>query len=878
MCRCVEKNLALQELQQQLAELTASHEAAVEEMKDVHCKEVETLKDTLSAEMAASAFDTVGDGQRHSAVDMVPLTRGGLYLNNSLDVRSLRELASLYHTKCQHAAFLQSKLSSVSEFIACIDSQPASENKSHVSTDDSCANVLEAVHTFALGFQQSMSDFPLQVENLQRLNRCSSSQRVQMAVRSCGNETHETSSSSEPPSHDCCVASNYQQVDSVVRGSIGTVDEKAVTAQSSDEVKQSCSVEEQLKNVNRRRLELQTAALVSAVAQLSQYKAKAESQASEISRLRQDIEHLQTKNETDISAEIADQGAHEENLCSVLQLELSAMKDRASQLQQQASSLQNDKDLLQEMAKQQAAELETKAKTIKTLDDKVLMLSSEVDSKSQQMEEKLFELESLNKSFEMCRMQLHAKMGETAAGWRRCGQSENHVEDVRTELPCLKGKIAALDTETDQLRGSQTSQDFEGILSERASGSPRECDVLTEELPGSCENNSQETGVVNELDLGTAKLDTVVELSSAEYTDVKQQLVMLATELETCQQQSEQTLQLLLTERVSHQCELHDKVSKLEESARETCQDSKRLNSEIYATAVEMKGCEVTRLKAAADSLKETLSLQRSELISALQRQDELIGLGEERHRSELAGVVERFEKKISDLEGEHYRTLEEHRERIAEMEQIDMELNTQLIAVTEKFNSVTEYTTDAERLIKDYQSKVDRLSTERQEFVIAAETTSGELLQRDAEIVALKEQVQLLKQPPFATPVANGETELAVVINNDDSQLHISLHGLESEMCSLNDTQHEDAELSLQQQQLTEPVESGHASLRGQPLGVIERLRCDHHAVIQHLKDDHNEKVVQLVKDFTAEMSAHDYELRETMKTDLGLSITVLL
>jgi len=327
--------------------------------------------------------------------------------------------------------------------------------------------------------------------------------------------------------------------------------------------------------------------------------------------------------------------------------------------------------------------------------------------------------------------------------------------------------------------------------------------------------------------------------------------------------------------------------------------------TDCHTAALEAKDREVAELKAAVDSLKET----HAELTSALQRKDEMICAANERHRTELASVME----KICKLESEHYRTVEEHRERIAEMEQSDVELNSQLIAVTEKFNSVTEYMTSAEQLMKDYESKVDRLSAE----LVSAST---ELLVKDAEIVALKEQMQLLQQP-HTMPVANimnSDSEVAAEINRDHSELPDSMHvSLHSETCRPNSTRLEnvdalklrqerfyvtgrfneqqsrdatsskehksrDATSSKEQQQSRDATSSKQQQSRDATSSkehksrdatsskeqVIEELKCEHEAAIEYLQDLHSAKVLQLIKDF----DAHEKELRETMNSDFGL------
>ena len=738
LCLCVEKNLALQELQQQLqqqlAELTAKHEAAIEAMKTAHCKEVDSLKETFSAATAASAFDTRRAAvatESHGAADVVPFSCG-LHYDSALDVRSLKDLAALYHNRCQHVAFLQSKLDAVTEFIAYIDNLDTSadtakehfaddlgKHESGASTEDFCAKILAALRTFVLGFRQTVSDFPLQVENFQRLDRYNS-QRVQFAVCKSGKDTDELSC------QECQLVSGCLEDDAV---SVGLV------AAGGSEDKASLNVElpyQEHKSQMHSRTCYDDAAMA--------------------------VEY--TDGGIELRKEIV-------NAADVEEAAVIAMK------------------LTQEMRSWNEGHLNHSDDTLN---------GQFTEQRSRQLEL------------------------QTAA-----------LMDAVSELSQHKDKTGSRASEMSKL--STDAETDQAALKE-------DCDSKTAELGT----------VAQRLYAKTAELAQLKEL----YETKTAQLSWKIDELQN-------RLQL-----------------------NETLSDAERTRlTYSHSAALEAKDAEVAKLKVAIDNLKETLTLQQDEQTSVLLRKEEMICLAEERHRSELAGMVDNFEKRISELKCEHDRTVEEHRERIAQMEQSDIELNTQLMAVTEKFNSVTEYTTSTEQLIDDYQSKLDSLSAEREGLISAAETASSELLLRDAEIAALKEQIQLLKQPP-SVPVVSVKNEEVAVINCDNSKppvignsAHTSLHGPESETTyNLNNTQHENVELQHESFYLTGQVneqwqceETG--SVREQ---AVEQLKWEHRAAIQHLEDEHNAKVIQLVKDFNAEMAAHETELRATMNSDFGL------
>jgi len=300
------------------------------------------------------------------------------------------------------------------------------------------------------------------------------------------------------------------------------------------------------------------------------------------------------------------------------------------------------------------------------------------------------------------------------------------------------------------------------------------------------------------------------------------------------------------------------------------------------AVELEAKESEIATLTRTVDSLKEMLSSQRDELSSALTSKEEVISAAEGRHRSELAELTEMFQKKISELESEHCRTVEEYRQRIVEMERSDVELNTQLIAVTEKFNSVSKFTAGAERVIAEYRSKAEKWAAEREDVMKAAETACAKLSEREAEIAALKEQLQVLEP---ASTVVNAISSDAGMMNHDNcdtSQLvenstHLSSQEPDNETTSLdgalreNDElvkrQQENFSLLIQQQQQSEIV----ASLNEQHMQTVEQMRLEHRAAIRDLEDQHNAKIIQLMKDFNNEMAAHEKELQESINSDHG-------
>jgi len=308
--------------------------------------------------------------------------------------------------------------------------------------------------------------------------------------------------------------------------------------------------------------------------------------------------------------------------------------------------------------------------------------------------------------------------------------------------------------------------------------------------------------------------------------------------------------------------------------------------TESFTIELETKNSEIAALTQTIDSLKEMLSSQHDELSSAVRSKDEIICSAKEKHRSEVAAVTEKFENKISDLESEHRRSVEEYHRRIAEMEQSDIELNTQLIAVTEKFNSVTEYMAGAERVIEEYRLKADKWSAERDDYMKATETACAELSKREAEIVELKEQIRLLKPSPDVrgTPVSNVELEVVDLVNSGNCEPPLISNAIQSSLPKLNgeisspentrpenDTANPQQEnLNLTQQPYLQHRETS-ASLKEHHSQIIEQMRLEHHAAIQDLEEQHNSKVVQLIKDFSVQMATHEKELQESMNSDYG-------
>lgn len=1062
--------MALQELQQHLDELTANHESAIEAMKAAHCEEMESLRKAFSSQMAPGAFVThtaaltnepVGSLQSNSlsrkAIDSVSASCG-LCHNNLSHLRGLRDLAALYHYECQHTACLRSKLNTVMEFLAYIDNLDQSadavkeclsddicKDDSDITSEDSRANILAAVRTFALSFQQVVSDFPLQIENLQRVEQFSL-RRMQLSVLPSSDEVHDFTSAENKQltssyreisslsvrddkpriSDESGISMNvdsseddhrspmhsYNYTDSVKeRTDVGreqkeeiseeatvavnvteeliTANEEHLTSSSTTDVLDG-NLQEQF-NILNRQFELQSAELRDTVTELSQYKEKNESQASEISTLRKDIELLQASN-AEITNQVIEKSMFEKQ-CSLLQLELNSLKERTSQLQEETSSLQRDKDSLQECAdllqkkvQDQATELETNSRTVEMLDDKIFMLTSELDERAEQLEKKNSESDAINKSLEPSNLQLQVGADESS---RLKTQHENERKDLTNELQSVKDNISALETERDILKNqiNQQSEEFESSLSESVSKYQMKCDALTEELQSS---QCQLTKLADELQHSKdslRELEAEMERSVTECADLKRQLLELKSELKTCRQESELLLQ---KEREMYQSVVEDKDSELMKCADQICclrEDIERLNVEIsdkdrateaelqqlteqqtsveertaheqillkedcdlkanelnamkqklfenaaeleqvkevyetkvaqlslkidelqdkletdqklwdaavvkltdsHTAEVETKDSEIATLTRTIQSLKDKLSSQHDELSSAVSSKDETVSSAEEKHWFEVAAVTERFEKKISELEHGHHCTVEEYRQRIAEMERSDIELNTQLIAVTEKFNSVTEYTANAERLIKDYQSKANKWAAEREEIIKAAETACDKLSEKEAEISALKEQIQMLKPPVHGMPlldVKSVEMEAAEVVNHDNYEPPVttdlpcsSSQGLDDETCSSDISHCESDELMKLQQEgvnvvreLNQQQLENAESLKVWHEKVTEQMKLEHRAEIHDLEDEHNTKVINLIKDFYAQMATHEKELRESMNSDLG-------
>ena len=195
--------MALQELQQRIDELTADHKASITAMKTAHSEEIESLREALSSQLAVEMHAAeAADGLQSNGVSgkAVDALSSAVCSDSSLGVQSPRDLAALYQDECRRTACLQSTLI---KFITYIDSldQSADVVKQHladdfcndetdVTSENSHANVLAALRTFALSFRQVVSDFPLQTENLQRTEKCST-RRVQLSVVEASDENHD---------------------------------------------------------------------------------------------------------------------------------------------------------------------------------------------------------------------------------------------------------------------------------------------------------------------------------------------------------------------------------------------------------------------------------------------------------------------------------------------------------------------------------------------------------------------------------------------------------------------------------------------------------------------------------------------------------------
>lgn len=303
--------------------------------------------------------------------------------------------------------------------------------------------------------------------------------------------------------------------------------------------------------------------------------------------------------------------------------------------------------------------------------------------------------------------------------------------------------------------------------------------------------------------------------------------------------------------------------------------------TDSHTAELERKDSEITNLQRTIESLKETLSSQRNELASAVNSREEMINLFEEKHRSEVAAMTEKSEKRISELEHAHYCTVEEYRLRIAAMERSDVELNTQLIAVTEKFNSVTEYTAGVEKVIEDYRSKADRWAAEHEEMMRAAEMARVVLSGKEEEIAALKEQLRMLR--PLAdvdgellSNAKNVEMEMSCLTNHNnceplqklDSGVVCRSDNLCRESDELAKLQAENVKLTQELNLCQSEIES---SLKDQHEKVFEQMKMEHRAAIRDLEDQHNSKVMNLIKDFEVQIVARERELQESTNSDLG-------
>jgi len=304
--------------------------------------------------------------------------------------------------------------------------------------------------------------------------------------------------------------------------------------------------------------------------------------------------------------------------------------------------------------------------------------------------------------------------------------------------------------------------------------------------------------------------------------------------------------------------------------------------TDLLAVQLETKESEIAALTKTVDNLKEMLSSQCDELSSALRNKDEELSTAREKHRSELAELTENFEKRILELKSEHHRTMEEYRQRIVDMERSDVELNTQLLAVTEKFNSVTEFTAGAELAIAEYRSKAEKWSAEREDLMRAAEAADAKLSEREAEIAALKEQLRVIEPASDIVNATSADVDLINHDNNDTSQPVENSPHLSSQIPDISTTspggalrendelvkqRQENFNVPNQQQEQSEVV----ASLTEQHRQTVEQMRLEHRAAIRDLEDQHNTKIIQLMKDFNTEMATHEKELRESINSDRG-------
>jgi len=1035
VCAYAEKETAVQELQQRLTELTAGHEAAIEAMRVAHRDEIESLKKEISSchvlQHAAASMP-----ENDAELDTVPGASDG----SVVDASSVRGVVS-----GEDEAFVaNSRLSVVEEFIAYIqhlgpsqDGSAYGEDESTGIAENSHAKLLSAARAFALRCRLSASDSPLQVENVQRL------EQVRVPRKQFSSTTDEVGDlvfSAEPSQP----TSSYPEIssDSVSRDDgLGNAAEAGVSAdvdistdefqndvhstafaddagRSSDEVEQNMEDAEravilakmapdqdvpkeqfssddrirQLENqlhVSRQKLESEAVTLREAVEELSQYKEKNTNSEIEASSLRKDIERLEAAN-VELSDKIAQMSAFEKRNCD-LQLELDEVKERTVQLEEHASRLRAERnglkervDLLEKEAGERTAELETKIQAVTALDDKVVVLSLELQSRSNELEERSAEFAAAYESLEMSRNEM-----KTEIKW-----AITQRNDLTNELQRLKENVTALETERDDLMNQvgQKSAEFEGVLATRDSEYRTKCDALVEELRISRERAVQLANELQHSADSSKSLEASAEAAGVEVADLKQQLVLLRSELNSFRRESEQASQLLEKERDLCKSELAEKGSELEKSEEEVCRLTEiveRLNVDVaekdksgketemalrhvteqcdaqlvelrslrtnceqaqleedghlnsvseleeklhektheltlvreeyevkitqlsskvddligqlesdrrsreaevdkvtasHAVELEAKESEMAILKSAIDDLQE----MHDELALAVQSKEEAIASVEGRHSLELAAMAEKCEAKVSDLEREHHLVVEELRQKVAEMEQSDVELSTQLIAVTEKFNSVTEFAASAKRTIEEYRSKAEGWTAERQEMMTAGEVLSAKLVEREEEIGALREQMRMLKAAADAQDVAAATAEDgSMEASYDGSQQignssrenseSVSLPGPDKETCGAGASARNGDLLTLGLENLDPPLQPEHqhfadlSSQKEKYEQLIEQMKMDHRAAMQDLEDQHNGKVIQLIKDFNTQIATNEKEIKETMNCDVG-------
>ena len=763
LCLHVEKNMALKELQQQLDELTANHEAAIEAMKTAHCEEVGSLRNALSSQTALDTSQVHPAAATNELINSIPsnsvsgdaVDTVSAACDSSSRVRAVRDLAALYHNECEHTACLQSRLTVVNEFITCVDnldrqlSDDFYKDESDAATENSRVDILAAVRAFVLSFRQAASDLPLQVENLQRVEKLTT-HRTLLSVPHASVEGHDLLTSTELLPENKQPVSGCPEISSI-----------ATTVARDDE----------LRNVT----------------------------ASGIS----------------VTVEPAEDDCQSPVHSGICNGDMDSVNEDAYDGTEQK---EDDRD-----EKQSCAEERTAAEQ--------MVLKEDCDSK-QKILENAAELAQVRAEYEAKIMQLSLKIEELQdklESDRKLWDSKmTEVTDSHTaELKIKDSEIDTLTRTIDSLKEKLSSQDGE--------------------LQNKLESDRK---------LWDAEMTKLTDSHTAE-------LEIKDSEIETLMRTVGSLKEMLTSQ--------HDELQNKLESERELWGAKVTEVTDSRAAELKTKDSEIETLTQNIDSLKDMLSTQHDELSSAVRSKEEIICSAEEKHRFEVAAVTESFEKKISELEREHYRIVEEYRQRIAEMERSDVELNSQLIAVTEKFNSVTEYTASAERVIEDYRSKAEKWAAEREEIVKAAEMARAELSEKEAEIVALKEQLQMLRPPSPSsvhdTPVLNlnnVDMETADVINHD--------------MCRLDNSHHENDELvKLQRenvnltQQLNQQQSESVASLKEQHERFVEQMRSEHRAAMRDLEEQHNAKVVNLVKDFNTQMATNEKELHESMKSDLG-------